>query len=150
MFYSWPFPHYSDVRMGAVASQITSFTIVYSTVYSDADQRKHQSSESLAYVRGIHRGPVNSPHKGPVTRKMFPFDDIIMIEIISFGPDSLRIKTWFGRKKYPVVKINPSTVGSMHTWGLRLVLTVPGDGLCDLLRYHVIMKSKCFWDWQNN
>ena len=48
------------------------------TVYSDADQRKHQSSASLAFVRGIHRWPVNSPHKGPVTRKMFPFDDVIM------------------------------------------------------------------------
>ena len=64
--------------MGPIASQITSLTIVYSTVYSDADQRKHQSSASLAFVRGIHRGPVNSPHKGPVTRKMFPFDDVIM------------------------------------------------------------------------
>ena len=51
----------------------------YSTVYSDADQRKHQSSESLAFVRGIHRGPVNSPHKWSVTRKMFPFDDVIMM-----------------------------------------------------------------------
>ena len=58
--------------MGAVASQITSLTIVYSTVNSDADQRKHQSSTPLAFVRGIHRGPVNSPHKWPVTRKMFP------------------------------------------------------------------------------
>ena len=53
--------------------------IVYSTVYSDADQRKHESSVSLAFVRGIHRGPVNSPHKWPVTRKMFPFDDVIML-----------------------------------------------------------------------
>ena len=64
--------------MGAIASQITSFTNVFSTVYSDADERKHQSSASLAFVRGIHRGPVNSPHKWPVTRKMFPFDDVIM------------------------------------------------------------------------
>ena len=64
--------------MGAIASQITSLTIVYSIVYSEADQRKHQSSASLAFVRGIHRGPVNSPHKWPVTRKMFPFDDVIM------------------------------------------------------------------------
>ena len=61
---------------GAVASQITSLTMVYSTVHSDADQRKHQSSSSLASVRGIHRGPVNSPHERPV---MFPFDDVIMI-----------------------------------------------------------------------
>ena len=61
-----------------MASQITSLTIVYSAVYSGADQRKHQSSASLAFVRGIHRGPVNSPHKWPVTRKIFPFDDVIM------------------------------------------------------------------------
>ena len=71
--------HYDDVKMGAIASQITSLTIVYSTVYSGADQSKHQSSASLAFVWGIHRGPVNSPHKGPVTRKMFPFDDVIMV-----------------------------------------------------------------------
>ena len=60
--------HYGDVTMGAMASQITSLTIVYPTVYSGADQRKHQSSSSLAFVRGIHRWPVNSPHKWPVTR----------------------------------------------------------------------------------
>ena len=70
--------HYGDVIMGTIASQITSLTIVYSTIYSDANQRKHQSSASLAFVRGSHRGPVNSPHKWPVTRKMFPFDDVIM------------------------------------------------------------------------
>ena len=63
--------HYSDVIMGAIASQITNLTILYSTVYSGADQRKHQSSAPLAFVRGIHRWPVNSPHKGPVTRKCF-------------------------------------------------------------------------------
>ena len=45
--------HYSDVTMGSMASQITSLTIVYSTVYSGVDQRKHQSSASLAFVRGI-------------------------------------------------------------------------------------------------
>ena len=71
--------HYNDVIMGAIASQITSLTIVYSIVYSDADQRKHQSSASLVFVRGNHRGPVNSPHKWPVTRKMFPFHDVIMV-----------------------------------------------------------------------
>ena len=65
--------------MSMMASQITSLTIVYSTVYSGADQRKYQSSASLAFVRGIHRWPVNSPHKGPVTRKVFPFDDVIML-----------------------------------------------------------------------
>ena len=71
--------HCCDVIMGAMASQITSPTIVYSTVYLGADQRKHQSSASLAFVSGIHRWSVNSPHKWPVARKMFPFDDVIMI-----------------------------------------------------------------------
>ena len=65
--------------MATIASEITSLAIVYSTVYSDADQGKHQSFASLAFVRGIHRGPVNSPHKGPVTGKMFPFDDVMSI-----------------------------------------------------------------------
>ena len=55
-----------------------------STVYSGADHRKHQSSASLVFVRGIHRWAVNSPHKWPVTRKMFPFDDVIM-NIYFFG-----------------------------------------------------------------
>ena len=71
--------HYNDVIMGTIASQITSLTIVYSASYANADQRKHQSSASLAFVRGIHWGPVNSLHKWPVTRKMFPFGDIIMM-----------------------------------------------------------------------
>ena len=65
--------------MGAMTSQIPSLTIVYSTVYSDADQEKHQSSASLAFVWGIQRWPVNSLHKKPVTRKMFPFHYVIMI-----------------------------------------------------------------------
>ena len=65
--------------MRTMASQITSITIVCSTIYSGADQRKHQSSASLTFVRGIHRWPVNSPHKWLVTRKMFPFDDVTML-----------------------------------------------------------------------
>ena len=64
--------------MNAMASQITSLTIVYSNAYLGADQRKHQSSASLAHVRGIYRWPVNSSHKGPVTQKMLPFDDVII------------------------------------------------------------------------
>ena len=62
--------------MGVLTSQITSLTIVCSNVYSGTVQRKHQSSASLAFVRGIHRRPVNSSHKWPVTWKMFPFNDV--------------------------------------------------------------------------
>ena len=70
--------HCHDVIMSVIASQITSLPIVYSIVYSGADQIKNQSSASLAFVWGIHPWPVNSPHKWPVTWKMFPFDDTIM------------------------------------------------------------------------
>ena len=77
--------HYDDVIMTMLASQITSLTVVYSIVYSGVIQRKHQSSASLAFVREIHRGPVNFPHKWPVTRKMFPFDDVIMSVSLCWG-----------------------------------------------------------------
>ena len=77
--------HYSDVILGTMASPITSITTVYSTVHSYADQRKHLSSASLAFVRGIHRRPVNSPHKWPVTQKMFPFDDVIMAALTNMA-----------------------------------------------------------------
>ena len=70
--------HYSYVIMGDISSQVTSLAIVHSTVYSGTNQRKHQSSASLAFVRGNHRRPVNSPHKWPATRKIFPFDDVVL------------------------------------------------------------------------
>ena len=94
-----------------MASQITRLTIVYSTVYPDADQRKHQSSVSLAFVRGIHRWPVNSPHKWPVTRKLFPFDDVIMKSIL-LGGNATRIQDWEATAKIlqwlPKLDIHPS------------------------------------------
>ena len=78
---------YGAVIMGAMASQITNLTIVYSSVYfrhrRRRRRRKHQSSASLAFVRGVHRWPVNSPHKESITRKMFPFDDVIMIWVFT-------------------------------------------------------------------
>ena len=88
--HKWPVTgksHYDDVIMSEIASQITSLTIVYSTVHSGADQSKHQCSASLAFVWEIHRWPVNFPHKWPVTRKIFPFDDVIMRWVSA-------IKTW--------------------------------------------------------
>ena len=74
--------HYCDDIISPMASQITSLTVAYSTVCSCIHQRKHRSSESLAFVRGIYRSPVNSPHKWPATRKMFPFDDVIMLHVL--------------------------------------------------------------------
>ena len=87
--------------MTKVVSQITSLTVVYSIVYSNADQRKDQSCASLAIVRGIHRWPVNSPHKGPVTRKMFPFNDVMYKEnnnIISFLQIVRQRKHWLDQR----------------------------------------------------
>ena len=69
--------HYIDVIMTTMASQITSLTVVYSTVYLDADQRKHQSSWSLAFVWGIHRDRWIPGTKGQLRGKMYPFDDVI-------------------------------------------------------------------------
>ena len=80
--------HYNDVIMNGMASQITSLTSVYSGIYSGADQRKHLSSASLAFVWGIHWWLVISPHKWPITRKTFPFDDVIFTiiqGIMDFG-----------------------------------------------------------------
>ena len=83
VFYSslfrWFSGHYRDIIMGAMASQITSLTIIYSTVYSGAGQRKHQSPAWLAFV---HQWLVNSPHKWPVTRQKFPFDDVIIFDLL--------------------------------------------------------------------
>ena len=74
--------HYNDVIMVAIASQITSLAIVFSPVYLNTDQRKNQSSTALAFVWGSHRRPVNSPHKWPVKRKMFPFDNVIVSTVV--------------------------------------------------------------------
>ena len=93
------YSHYIDVIMTTMAYQITSLTVVYSTVYPDADQRKHQSSASLAFVWGIHRTG-EFPAQRPVTRKMFPFDDVIMYnadtgETSGFGQNTLNSPSLF-------------------------------------------------------
>ena len=97
-----------DVMMNTTASQITSLAIVYSIVYLGADQRKHQSSESLAFLRGIHRWPVNSPHKWPVTRKIFPFNDVIMQISVVVSPitcNSTVRSSVFDKKKISKLRI---------------------------------------------
>ena len=67
--------HHSDVIISAMASP---GAIICSTICSGTDQRKHQSSTSQAFVRGIHWWPVDSPHKGPVMWKMLPSDDAMI------------------------------------------------------------------------
>ena len=113
--------HYNDVILGAMASQIISLTIVFSTVYLDTDQRKHQSSATLAFVRRIHRRPVNSPHKWPVTRKMFPFDDVFMDLRIWLGnttvthhlfQSDLQIYYWWQGPYLPPSHLKPEAIAS--------------------------------------
>ena len=109
--------------MGKIASQITSLTSVYSTVYSGVDQSKHQSSASLTFVWGIHRGPVNSPHKWPVTRKMFPFDDVIMWEVIIshlFWIYHARVLSWTKSRVYVAVYYNAGLIPGLRPANERL------------------------------
>ena len=104
---------------GHDASQITSLTIVDSTVYSGADQRKHQSFALLAFVQVIHRG-VNSPHKWPVTRKMFSVDDVIM-------------GCWFFRCKEPWQQQHGTNLLLMDYLGLGTRRVNCLKGLCWLI-----------------
>ena len=119
--------HYNDVTMSAMASQINGFSVVCSTVGSGADQTNHQNSTSLAFVRRIHRWPVNSLHKGPATRKMFPFDDVIMSQIC-----------------VPVIVITLHQLSICKIWGLI------SDNHCSLsYRFMVtsISKNVSIWLW---
>ena len=78
--------------MSAMTSKITGVSIVCSTVSSGTDQRKHQSSAPLAFVRRIHRSPLNSPHKSSATRNMFPFDDVIMNGFTPLVTNNVEVK----------------------------------------------------------
>ena len=119
--------------MGTIASQITSLTIVYSIVYSDADQRKHQSSASLAFVRGSHRGPVNSPQKWPVTRKMFPFDDVIM-STANYGSRLLTLIS--------VNSFHPGQNGHLFTDDIFICISV-NENVCVLVKISLKFVPKC-------
>ena len=142
--------------MSVMASRITSITMVYSTVYSGAEQGKHQSSVSLAFVRGIHRLPVNSPHKGPVTRKMFPFDDVIMKMPICCQPLCFHrripwryVKVMRRGKRWCIATRNiliSAKMGAMHVyeygWDLfyRVLKRMDPSGTISIR-----FGSKCFW-----
>ena len=107
--------------MTTMASHITSLTVVYTTVYSDADQRKHQSSASLAFVWGIPRT------KGPVTRKMFSFDDVIM----TWSGDRIDFTATLGLQRPPPPPPPPPMISKLsrgQSW-IRLLLVTSSQ--CD-------------------
>ena len=112
--------HYRDVIVRAIASQVTGVSMVCSTVYSGAVQRKLKSSASLAFVRGIHRWPVDSPHKGPVTRKMFAFDEVIMrccvvfwFSISQFYPYLSGLLNW----QNVIIRLPSDSEGTIYNMG---------------------------------
>ena len=123
--------------MSTTASQTTSLTIVYWTVYSGVDKRKHQSSASLAFVRGIHRWPVNSPHKGPVTQKVLPFDDVIIYSWYSSDAAEPSMRNFIGYIRIPgatLVENRPSRACSKGACAYRCIDT-PGCVAFNFQRY---------------
>ena len=136
--------HWNDVIMSATASQITSLTIVCSTVYSGADQRKHQGSASLAFVWGIHRWPVNSPHKGLVTQKMFPFDVVIMSAVyLALSLDQWTMEDWWECGMYQ------TTPKYIRVWTVCPMLRIDRDlwffFQCGRCQYKVVAVTKNYW-----
>ena len=147
------FSRYNDVIISTMTSQITSLTIVYPTVYSRRRSKKHQSSASLAFVRGIHRWPVNSLHKGPVTRKMFTFDDVIMSSHapLVFNGSVARLWTRWRHSKRPSKSHeilrrfvcclrNPLAIASRHTDDDDVTISAK---LCDVVCLQCCNYSRC-------
>ena len=145
-----PWKHSNDIIMGAMASQITSLSIVYSTVYSRRTSKEHQSSASLAVVRGIHSWPVNSPHKGPVTRKVFPFDDVI-IEWSDNFPNKTSMWLLVAFSCYEFIPLVwHHTIKTIkifiYTSSLHVVIMAYGhDQYCRVMTVHSFLIWICFW-----
>ena len=136
--------HYNDIITNAMAFQITGDWIVCSTASSGVDQRKHQLSVSLAFVSGIHRWPVDSPHKGPVTRKMFPFDDVIMGKFNSQDSCDVYVPYSFQRRA-AIVQTNCWVIRHMSLPQNVRRITIFGAWLCDQVLYFYAKRSwyKC-------
>ena len=114
--------HYSDVIMNTMASQITGVSTVCSNFCSCADQRKHRISASLAFVRGIHWWPVDSPHKWPVTRKVFQLMrsscdcGVFLLAFNAYFPGSLL--TWSN-----MIRTSTCTTARAERTGLNVEIT---------------------------
>ena len=122
--------------MSVMASQINGVLIVYSTVCSGVDQRKYQSSASLAFVRGIHRWPVTSPHKGPITQRMFSFDDVNI-----FAGSS---------RRYLTTLVIPSHVNPANGWARQCVIKLWYLNFCSESRMKMRIFFKGRHTWQYN
>ena len=149
--------------MSVMESQITGVSIVYSTVCSGQDQRKHQSSASLAFVKGIHRCPVNSQHKGPETLKMFLFDDVIIDTTTSWSPflvganhpftlhTQQRGCWWHFDAKGQGISNHDIDINNIFV----ILISIPSSAVCQIihlnkikLKYNIEMKSNSLWNRQ--
>ena len=110
--------------------------------------KKHKSSASLAFVRGIHRWPVNSPHKGPVTRKRFPFDDVI-IKIFSFNDAFVHCCVWVCWAWPCQCWARWSSTGRWLTSPVTSGSVVTGDNQLTVTGNSISTKIS-WWDWQSN
>ena len=137
--------HYSDVIMSPMASQMTSVSIICLTVYSGADEWKHQSSASLAFVRGIHRWPVDSPHKGPVKREMFPFDYVIMDQM-EIANMSIQLISRAAQQVVIVVTLFPTKYMKTHICITHFQLPIPEMFTCTVSV--AARKSRGLSSWQ--
>ena len=113
--------------MTAMASPITGVSMLCSIVYSGSDQRKPQNSASLAFVGVIQRWPVNSPHKGPATRKMFPFDNVIMKISHCSGAHQLHLSMSWSVWLFECLPVNRA----LSEFSLTHVLAYPCPRICD-------------------
>ena len=141
--------------MGTMASQIASLTIVYSTVYSGPDQRKHQRSASLALVRGSHRWPGKSLHKGPVTRKMFPFDDVIIFDpciwerVVLSIPIQQPPTTALVPVKFPEIQMGKLQVSSKHKETQAMSIYISWGSILYKIALYWILTSFGWYIWSN-
>ena len=133
--------HYNDVIMSAVEPEITGVSIVCSTVCSGAHQRKH-----LAFVRGIHRWLVDSPHKGSVTRKCFHLmtslckDALVPVQHLNIAYP----KHWGLVCQKQVSKAGTSNYIPQYMWD---VITCP---FLDTFFKQVLNYTLLLWLWTKN
>ena len=129
--------HNCEFIMGAMASQITSLASVDPIVHSGADQRKHQSSKSLAFVRGIHRWPVHSPYKWPVTRKMF--------HLMTSSCHQLANRCIQSTALYHTVPMNLIVISITTVWGVCVILACSDIALFISKRIRDCYDYICWW-----
>ena len=125
---TWGLSHYIDVIMTTIACQITSLTVVYSIIYSDADQRKHQSSASLAFVWGSHRDRWIPRAKGQLRGKCFH------LMTSSWQPLPVivgNICVWFSHERFLTLFYNSPF------WDVTFILddSISSDGTSPCLQY---------------